>query len=132
MKKKQILKIILIGCLLGTSIHPIIKANEQVNSPIISGIPTKWTNDPIRLTILRNTNDFMYSFSEISGTYKWQKSNQSRLYGNNTIVYASVMDKNGVISEETKVIIDKLDMIQSKVDVDYTISDHKIEFVVDA
>ena len=37
-----------------------------------------------------------------------------------------------MISEETKVIIDKLDMIQSKVDVDYTISDHKIEFVVDA
>ena len=70
MKKKQILKIILIGCLLGTSIHPIIKANEQINSPIVSGIPKKWTNDPIRLTILRNTNDFMYSFSEISGTYK--------------------------------------------------------------
>ena len=132
MKKKQILKIILIGCLLGTSIHPIIKANEQVNSPTISGIPTKWTNDPIRLTILRNTNDFMYSFSEIQGTYKWQKSNQSRLYGNNTIVYASVMNKNGEISEETKVMIDKLDMLQSEVNVDYTISDHKIEFVVDA
>lgn len=57
----------LVGCLFGTSIHPIIKANEQINSPIVSGIPKKWTNDPIRLTILRNTNDFMYSFSIVGG-----------------------------------------------------------------
>ena len=35
----------LVGGLLGTSIHPIIKANEQINSPIVSGIPKKWTND---------------------------------------------------------------------------------------
>ncbi|MEE0831610.1 MAG: hypothetical protein UIM26_09130 [Longicatena sp.] len=67
MKKKQILKFMLVGCLFGTSIHPIIKANEQINSPIVSGIPKKWTNDPIRLTILRNTNDFMYSFSIVGG-----------------------------------------------------------------
>ncbi len=57
----------LVGCLLGTSIHPIIKANEQINSPIVSGIPKKWTNDPICLTILPNTNDFMYSFSIAGG-----------------------------------------------------------------
>ena len=57
----------LVGCLLVTSIHPIIKANEQINSPIVSGIPKKWTNDPICLTSLRNTNDFMYSFSIAGG-----------------------------------------------------------------
>lgn len=136
MKKIGILTMIIMVVLVSfiTNI-PIMIANDQsytLEKPIVHGNPSIWTNEPISLTIEKKDNDFMYSFSEISGCYKWQKQNVSREYGNNTIVYASVMDKNGVISEECEVIIDKVDMIQSKVNVTHIVSNDSVDFYISA
>ena len=50
-----------------------LKANEEINEsilPEVSGVPETWTNEMIQLTIERNENDYMYSFSDKEGYYQ--------------------------------------------------------------
>lgn len=112
-----------------------LKANEEINKsilPEVSGVPETWTNEMIQLTIERNENDYMYSFSDKEGYYHWQKDPISKSYGQNQVVYVSVMNQDGSISKERKVELTKLDLFQPEVNVTFEETNGNVVFTVEA
>ena len=86
----------------------------------------------IQLSVKQNDNDYMYSFSDREGYYHWQKDPISKFYGQNQVVYVSVMSQDGSISKERKVELSKLDLFQPEVNVAFEETNGNVVFTVDA
>ena len=124
---KRILLLILSCCIgiscITFSAFQSIKANNIPEPPVVTGIPTKWTNEPVQLTVKEKDDDLLYSFSTDREHYNWQQSNVSQPIGNPGIYYVTVMDDNGVISQTNTISLRTVDMMEPELDVSYQTTD---------
>lgn len=89
----------------------IVKLTKEIKTDIkiksIEGIPTKWTNSDITITVQAESINGIESYS-FDGGNSWQTSNKKKIK-ENTILKILVKDTIGNISDVKEVKIDKID-----------------------
>lgn len=93
----------------------ITPKDEKIRITSIEGIPDKWTNEDVKLTInveSKEQEGILYSFD---GGKKWQKENEY-IVSSNKELKIIVKDKNNKKSDAKKVIINKIDKDKPKVE----------------
>ena len=95
---------------LGTQVINCID-KVKPSSPVITGMPTAWTNQPYTLHA-HSTDDasgmWAYSFSTIEFPGEWTFGEDKQLTGNGTY-YVYAIDNAGNVSPPTSVTVDKYD-----------------------